>query len=61
MLISKSVYTNEGNSVANYTEYVFKCERCDGQGWIYQQDGEDDNKEEECHKCHGEGVYTVRS
>lgn len=56
MIISKTVYSGEGNSVANYTEFNFRCDKCHGRGWIMEE-----YKEEECLKCNGEGEYTVRT
>lgn len=61
-LISKVVYTNEGNSVANYTEYVYKCDRCNGEGYLSSVDYMDviNNGTTTCPDCDGMGTHTVR-
>lgn len=35
MLVKLTRYTNTGNSVADHTEAVFRCNNCKGEGWIY--------------------------
>lgn len=34
MLVAKIKHTGLGNSVANYTESIFRCDNCNGEGWI---------------------------
>jgi DnaJ-class molecular chaperone len=50
----------QGNESMSYYETTYICDYCNGEGYLYWIDKNEEAKREDCKECNGKGRWTER-